>query len=84
MTQTKSIEITLNGTARALDRGATITDLVTEVTGRAVSPDGRAADGGRLGLAVARNAEVVPRGRWADTTLEPGDDIEILTAVQGG
>ena len=84
MTQPRSTDIFVNGSARTLHHGATLTDLVTEVTGRAVSTDGRAADGGRLGIAVARNAEVVPRGRWAETALEPGDDIEILTAVQGG
>jgi sulfur carrier protein len=27
---------------------------------------------------------VVPRSQWAATALTPGDDIEIVTAVQGG
>ncbi len=35
-------------------------------------------------LAVAVNAEVVPRGRWADATLAAGDTVEVLTPRQGG
>jgi sulfur carrier protein len=36
------------------------------------------------GVAVARNGEVVPKSRWGDTHLVPGDRIEIVTAVAGG
>jgi sulfur carrier protein len=36
------------------------------------------------GLAVARNGELVPRARWPDTPVEPGDSIEIVIAKQGG
>ena len=36
------------------------------------------------GLAVALNGRVVPRGEWATSTLEGGDAIEIVGAVQGG
>ncbi len=43
---------------------------------------GIAAD--RPGIAVALNAEVVPRRRWAETTLRDGDVIEIIRAMQGG
>ncbi len=35
-------------------------------------------------LAVAVNYDVVPRGRWAETTIKDGDAIEILTPRQGG
>jgi len=35
-------------------------------------------------LAIAVNHEVVPRTRWADTTLNDGDSVEILTPRQGG
>jgi len=38
----------------------------------------------RAGVAVARNDEVVPRGRWASTPVEAGDVIEIVEATQGG
>lgn len=35
-------------------------------------------------LAVAVNLDVVPRGRWSDTPLNNGDEIEIITPRQGG
>ena len=35
-------------------------------------------------LAVAVNYDVVPRARWAETTLNDGDAVEILTPRQGG
>lgn len=76
--------ITVNGDARALVIGATVTDLVQAVTGRRIAVNGQAADGNRLGVAVALNAEVVPRSQWAVTTVIAGDDIEIVTAAQGG
>ena len=55
--------ITVNGDARALVIGATVTDLVQAVTGRRIAVNGQAADGNRLGVAVALNAEVVPRSQ---------------------
>lgn len=36
------------------------------------------------GVAVAVNAEVVPRSRWSDCRIEAGDRIEIVGAKQGG
>ena len=36
------------------------------------------------GIAVALNGTVVPRSRWAETTLSDGDDIEIVKIMQGG
>jgi len=35
-------------------------------------------------VAVAVNLDVVPRGRWAETALSNGDEIEIITPRQGG
>jgi sulfur carrier protein len=35
-------------------------------------------------FAIAVNYDVVPKGRWADTRLEAGDEIEIITPRQGG
>ncbi|MCW1249033.1 sulfur carrier protein ThiS [Acaricomes phytoseiuli] len=62
----------------------TVHRLVAQHTGRELRPDGSAADGSRLGLAVARNGEVVPRASWASTRLADGDRLDIVTAVQGG
>ncbi|HWD53176.1 MAG TPA: sulfur carrier protein ThiS [Acidimicrobiales bacterium] len=62
----------MNGTAWDGPPGTTVADLV----GRwCPSPKG---------VAVARNGEVVPKSRWAQTPLVLGDRIEIVTAVAGG
>jgi sulfur carrier protein len=74
----------LNGAAHALVDGQTTADLVAAISGRSITAEGMATDGTRLGLAVARNGAVVPRSQWSITTLEPGDEVEILSAVQGG
>lgn len=42
------------------------------------------ADGSSSAVAVARNGSVVPRGEWGNVQLKTGDDIEIVTAAQGG
>jgi sulfur carrier protein len=76
--------IRVNGAPRPLVAGTTLAGLVTAITGRELLPTGKPADGGRLGVAVARNAGIVPRSQWSVTELEQHDDIEILTAVQGG
>lgn len=36
------------------------------------------------GVAAALNETVVPRGQWPVTSVEDGDRVEVLTAVQGG
>ena len=36
------------------------------------------------GIAVAVNGEVVPKGEWGERSLEEGDRVEIIRAVQGG
>ena len=47
---------------------------------RAVSLVSAAASG----IAAAVNGEVVRRASWPSTRLTAGDEIEVLTAVQGG
>lgn len=63
------------------------------VNGKNISPDNYALtaimavegiDTGARGIAVALNDSVVPRGRWADTILSPGDRVEIVKVLQGG
>jgi sulfur carrier protein len=44
----------------------------------------RGIDPARPGVAVAVNDRVVRRGDWSATTLDDGDRIEIITAMQGG
>lgn len=67
------MNVTVNGAPRPAAEGSTVDDVVHEL-----------APGTGRGIAVAVNAEVVPRHRWAATPLRDGDTIEILTAVQGG
>jgi sulfur carrier protein len=78
------MNITLNGIEQEVSEGASVTSLVSQVTGRQLAASGQAADGQRLGVAVARNAAVVPRSQWYATALADGDEIELVTAVQGG
>ena len=35
-------------------------------------------------FAIALNFDVLPRSRWAETALNNGDEIEIITPRQGG
>jgi sulfur carrier protein len=65
-------QISVNGEPRNLADGTTVRDVVSTLT---ANPDG---------CAVAINDAVVPRSNWAARAIEPGDRIEVLTAVQGG
>jgi sulfur carrier protein len=65
-------EITVNGEPASITRATTVADIVRTLT---ATPDG---------CAVALNDTVVPRSDWARRFVEPGDRVEVLTAVQGG
>jgi sulfur carrier protein len=57
---------------RRIAEGTTLTELVTMVHG-----DGR-------GIAVAVDGDVVPRAEWPRHELRGGQEIELVTAMQGG
>ena len=76
--------IRINDREAQLSAPATVVDAVAHTTGRELTSEGKPADGGRLGVAVALDGEVIPRSRWADTELHDGNELEIVTAVQGG
>ena len=38
----------------------------------------------RRGIAVAVDGEVVPRSEWDKTTLQEGQQVEVVGAIQGG
>jgi sulfur carrier protein len=65
------VRITVNG--ERTDAGS-----LPEVLGALVGTEEPA------GVAVAVNAEVVPRHRWAGHALADGDVVEVVQAVQGG
>ena len=64
--------VTVNGEPRALPPGVTLADLVGQLI---ASPQG---------VAAAVNGEVVPRRAWSATRLADSDEVEVVTAVQGG
>ena len=66
------MNVVLNGEPRELADGATIADVLALLD----APD--------RGVAVAIDAEVVPRGGWEAVTLRDGVRIEVVQAVQGG
>ncbi|MDQ6915394.1 MAG: sulfur carrier protein ThiS [Actinomycetota bacterium] len=63
----------VNGEARDVDEGTTVAGVVA----------GLGADATRRGVAVAVDAEVVPRGQWG-RPLREGERVEVVTAIQGG
>lgn len=67
-----ALVVVLNGSEVALPAGATAATLVERFAGAA-----------RM-VAVERNGEIVPRGRWAATPLAAGDRLELVRFVQGG
>ena len=66
------ITITLNGEPRALAGPLTVAGLV-----RSLALDQRK-------IAVERNQEIVPRGRYDATALDQGDRLEIVHFIGGG
>jgi sulfur carrier protein len=67
----KTIEIQVNGEATPVGV-ATLAELVQ---GQSLPAKG---------VAVALNDAVVPRARWPETTLKPGDRVEIVRPIVGG
>jgi sulfur carrier protein len=68
------MKVVLNGETAELEAGATVRSALDSLD---LPAAGR-------GVAVAVDAEVVPRGQWDATTLHEGARVEILRAIQGG
>jgi sulfur carrier protein len=68
------VKVVLNGNETDLADGATVRAAV----------DALALPAAGRGVAVAVDAEVVPRGEWEATELHDGARIEVLRAIQGG
>jgi sulfur carrier protein len=64
--------VTVNGESREIAAGTTVEQLVAQFT---TAPSG---------VAAAVNGEVLPRRTWASTSLADRDEVEVVTAVQGG
>jgi sulfur carrier protein len=68
------VKVVLNGHETDLADGATVRAALEAL----------ALPGAGRGVAVAVDAEVVPRGEWEATELHDGAKVEVLRAIQGG
>jgi sulfur carrier protein len=68
------MRVLLNGSEAELSEGATVQAAVDSLE---LPASGR-------GVAVAVDAEVVPRTQWDTHELQEGARIEVLRAIQGG
>jgi len=66
------MQITINGRPHQLAGGVSLAQAVALLTS---APSG---------VAAALNGAVVRRAAWEATALADGDEVEVLTAVQGG
>ena len=66
------MQVFVNGDAMEIADGATVADLVSELT-----DDPR-------GMAIERNREIVPKSAHASTVLNAGDQLEVVQFVGGG
>ena len=66
--------ILVNGKPTDLSADLTVAALLATLD---VPPEGR-------GVAVAVDAEVVPRTEWSDRVVQDGAHVEVVTAIQGG
>jgi sulfur carrier protein len=66
------ISVFINGEAHALAHAINVATLIEQLqlTGKRI--------------ALERNGEIVPRGRFAEQMLAEGDRLEIVVAVGGG
>jgi sulfur carrier protein len=63
--------VTVNGEPRQVPPGTSLAQVVAGLTSQ------------ETGIAAAVNGEVVPRTRWS-AALHDADQVEVVTAVQGG
>ena len=68
------MNVLVNGEPTQLEAGATVESALAAL----------ALPGGERGVAVAVDAEVVPRGEWPARELSEGARVEVLRAIQGG
>jgi sulfur carrier protein len=66
------MQVTINGRPHELAGGGSLAQAVALLTS---APSG---------VAAAVNGAVVRRTAWDTTALAEGDEVEVLTAVQGG
>jgi thiamine biosynthesis protein ThiS len=68
----EEFSIIVNGESREAKSGETVSSLLLSL----------GMEGGRV--AIERNLQILPRARWPETQLQPGDRFEIVHFVGGG
>jgi thiamine biosynthesis protein ThiS len=66
------VEITYNGQPRRVAEGFTVADLLAS------------SEAPLRQIAVEVNEQLVPRERFSDCSLQPGDRVEVVTLAGGG
>jgi thiamine biosynthesis protein ThiS len=66
------MKVRINGDAREIPEGLTVLALLEHL--------GMARDR----VAIERNLDILPRGDWQTTAVEPNDSYEIVHFVGGG
>ena len=66
------MEITINGKPQRATSRLSLAQAVALLTNA------------KTGVAAAVNGDVIRRDVWDETQLSDGDEVEVLTAVQGG
>jgi sulfur carrier protein len=69
------MRIVVNGSERDVPDRLTVADLVRQLAN---------GGGAGRGLAVAVEAQVVPRSEWDGVELSEGQRVEVVGAIQGG
>lgn len=69
----KTMKLKVNGSFLELESGSRLEGLIKQLSLETKS-----------GIAVAVNAEVVPRKKWDQQLLQEQDEIVIIEAAQGG
>jgi sulfur carrier protein len=68
------MKIKINGEESFLDSKLNITEFINKrLNGKEPG-----------GIAVAVNSSIIPKSKWDKTVIKENDEIEIVTAVQGG
>lgn len=66
------MKITINGETREIPESFSVVAMLAHLE---LAPER---------VAIERNREILPRARWKETLVQPGDSYEIVHLVGGG
>lgn len=66
------MKITLNGQIKNINNETTLLELINSLNQNTT------------GVAIAVNADVIPKSQWAKLEINENDKLEILSIAQGG